>query len=107
MVGAVLVWADLSHAQPTGQSIEAILEAKAQRTPAQRKLSCQFLDATGRAQPSDSVTHRRTDHDANLHGHGDRPATTAAGTRENVWLKTSPAWDRACCWSGSRIVRIL
>ena len=45
--GAVLVWTGLIHAQ----SIEALLAAKAQRTPAQRKLSSQFLDATGSAQP--------------------------------------------------------
>ena len=47
-VGAVLVWADCIYAQPsgkpTGQSIAAILKAKAQRTPAQRKLSSQLLD---------------------------------------------------------------
>ena len=57
--GAILVWADLIHAQ----SIEAILEAKAQRTPAQRKLSSQFLSVTERVQPPDS---------------GRRPATQAA-----------------------------
>ncbi len=57
-----MVWTDLVHAQPsdkpTGQSIEAILEAKARRTPAQRKLSSQLLDAAG-VQPSDSVTRQR------------------------------------------------
>ena len=58
-VGAVLMWADLSHAQPAGQSIESILEAKAQRTPAQRKLSSQLLDATGSAQPSEGVARRQ------------------------------------------------
>ena len=55
-LGAALVGADLSHAQPTDQSIAVILAAKAQRTPAQRKLSSQFLDAAGNAQPSASVT---------------------------------------------------
>ena len=58
-VGAVLVWADLSRAQPTGQSIASILAAKAQRTPAQRKLSSQLLDATGSAQPSEGVARRQ------------------------------------------------
>ena len=57
-VGAILVWADLTHAQPAGQSIAAILEAKAHRTSSQRKLSSQLLDAAG-AQPSDGVTHRQ------------------------------------------------
>ena len=39
---------------PTLQRIETVLAAKAQRTPAERKLSSQFLDATrpSRAQPS-------------------------------------------------------
>ncbi len=50
------MWADLIHAQPndkpTGQSIEALLETKARRTPAQRKLSSQFLEAAGGGQPS-------------------------------------------------------
>ena len=55
-VGAILVWAGLLHAQPAGQSITAILEAKAWRTPAQRKLSSQLLDAAG-VQPSDGATH--------------------------------------------------
>ena len=59
-IGAVLAWADLIQAQPPSQSITSILEAKAQRTPAQRKLSSQLLDATGSAQPSDSVAHRQT-----------------------------------------------
>ncbi len=63
MVGVALVWADLIRAQPSdtpaGQSIEAILNAKAQRTPAQRKLSSQLLDAIGSAQPSDDITHRQ------------------------------------------------
>ena len=58
-VGAVLVWADLSRAQPASQSITSILEAKAQRTPAQRKLSSQLLDATGSAQPSEGVARRQ------------------------------------------------
>ncbi len=58
-VGAVLVWADLSRAQPASQSIASILEAKAQRTPAQRKLSSQLLDATGSAQPSEGVARRQ------------------------------------------------
>ena len=62
-VGAVLVWADPGYAQPsdksTGQSIASILEAKAQRTPAQRKLSSQLLDATGSAQPSEGVARRQ------------------------------------------------
>ncbi len=57
-----MVWTDLVHAQPsdkpTGQAIEAILKAKARRTPAQRKLSSQLLDAAG-VQPSDSVTRQR------------------------------------------------
>ena len=48
-VGAVLVWADLLSAQPSdtaaGQSIEALLAAKARRPPVQRKLSSQLLDA--------------------------------------------------------------
>ena len=63
-VGTVLVWADCLSAQPsakpTGQSIEALLKAKARRTPAQRKLSSQLLDAAGAAQPSDGVTRRQT-----------------------------------------------
>ncbi len=54
--GAVLVWAGLIHAQ----SIEAILEAKAQRTAAQRKLSSQFLSVTESAQPPDSGTGQQT-----------------------------------------------
>ena len=58
-VGAVLLWAALSHAQPASQSIASILEAKAQRTPAQRKLSSQLLDATGSAQPSEGVARRQ------------------------------------------------
>ena len=53
-VGAVLVWADFIHAQPsgkpTGQSIEAILKAKARRTPAQRKVSSHLLDVVGSQQ---------------------------------------------------------
>ena len=60
-VGAVLVWVALIFAQPSDQSadqsIEAILAAKAQRTPVQRKLSSQLLDAI--QSPADS-THRRT-----------------------------------------------
>ena len=63
-VGVVLVWADCLSAQPsgkpTGQSIEAILAAKARRTPAQRKLSSQLLDAAESAQPLDGVTRRQT-----------------------------------------------
>ena len=62
-VGAALMWADPGYAQPsdksTGQSIASILEAKAQRTPAQRKLSSQLLDATGSAQPSEGVARRQ------------------------------------------------
>ena len=73
-VGAVLVWADLSHAQPAGQSIASILEAKAQRTPAQRKLSSQLLDATGSAQPSEGVARRQA-RAASVKD--DRPPTTA------------------------------
>ena len=55
-IGAALVGAALSHAQPTDPSIAAILATKAQRTPAQRKLSSQLLNAAGNAQPSASIT---------------------------------------------------
>ena len=62
-VGALLLWVGSGHAQPSdkrpppaGQSIEALLEAKARRTPAQRKLSSQLLDA---AQPSDGGARRQ------------------------------------------------
>ena len=54
-----LVWANPLYAQPSGPSIADILEAKARRTPAQRKLSSQLLDAAGAAQPSDGVTRRQ------------------------------------------------
>ena len=62
-VGALLLWVGSGHAQPSdkrpppaGQSIEALLEAKARRTPAQRKLSSRLLDA---AQPSDGGARRQ------------------------------------------------
>ena len=55
VVGAVLVWADFlsaqSSGQSAGQSIAAILQAKARRTPAQRKLSSQLLDIAESQQP--------------------------------------------------------
>ena len=58
MVGVALVWADLIRAQPSdtlaSQSVEALLAAKAERTPAQRKLSSHLLDAwrTVQGQPA-------------------------------------------------------
>ena len=58
VVGVALVWADLIRAQPSdtpaGQSVEALLAAKAERTPAQRKLSSHLLDAwrTVQGQPA-------------------------------------------------------
>ena len=62
VVGAILALADLIHAQPSdkpaGRSIADILAAKARRTPAQRKLSSQLLDAAG-TQPSDGATRRQ------------------------------------------------
>ena len=45
-----LVWASPLHAQSSGPSIADILEAKARRTPAQRKVSSQLLDAAASAQ---------------------------------------------------------
>ena len=68
-VGAVLVWADLLHAQsspkPTGQSITSLLAAKARRTPAQRKVSSHLLDAAASAQASgDAGRQARGDADA-------------------------------------------
>ncbi len=44
-----LVWASPLHAQSSGPSIADILEAKARRTPAQRKVSSQLLDAAASA----------------------------------------------------------
>ena len=62
-VGAVLVWADClsaqPSAQPTGQSIASLLAAKARRTPAQRKVSSQLLDAAASARPSDGDARRQ------------------------------------------------
>ena len=52
-VGVILMWPALLHAQPCGPSIAALLEAKAQRTPAQRKLSSHLL---GAVPPADDVT---------------------------------------------------
>ena len=62
-VGAVLVWADCLYAQPsaqpTGQSIASLLAAKARRTPAQRKVSSQLLDAAASARPADGDARRQ------------------------------------------------
>ena len=59
VAGAVLVWAALIRAQPSdtpaSQSIEALLAAKAQRTPAQRKLSSHLLDAWRAVQDQSAV----------------------------------------------------
>ena len=56
LAGVLLLWVGLGHAQPgdtpspaAGQSIADILKAKSQRTPAQRKLSSQLLDASRQA----------------------------------------------------------
>ena len=63
LAGVLLLWVGLGHAQPGNtlslaveQSIADILKAKAQRTPAQRKLSSQLLDDAARqpAQPADT-----------------------------------------------------
>ena len=63
LAGVLLLWAGLGHAQPgdtlspaAQQSIADILEAKSQRTPAQRKLSSQLLDA---AQQADDAARRQ------------------------------------------------
>lgn len=59
VAGAVLVWAALIRAQPSdtpaSQSIDALLAAKAQRTPAQRKLSSHLLDAWRAVQDQSAV----------------------------------------------------
>ena len=49
------------EATPTARQIEALLAQKAQRTPAQRKLSSQLLDMVGSQQPqaSEDEVHRR------------------------------------------------
>ena len=52
---------------PPVRQIEALLAAKAQRTPAQRKVSSQLLDASGSGRPSGpagSIRRRATDPDA-------------------------------------------
>ena len=60
LAGVLLLWVGLGHAQPGAplssaaqQSIADILKAKSQRTPAQRKLSSQLLDAAQQGPAAD------------------------------------------------------
>ena len=54
LVGPVRAQSSGKLPEPVGRSIEALLAQKAQRTPAQRKLSSQLLDVVGSQQPQAS-----------------------------------------------------